>query len=125
MRYSVTLVLAVSLASLTGCGDKLQALHKEGMELQKELCEILEGVRTKNDALNVKDRVDTIVKKLGDLTLQARKRVSDKEAEEAKRDLDELTKKDLDDILALEDRLKKARAALPADAAQVLNDVLP
>jgi hypothetical protein len=122
MKKVMVGVSALALVFLvSGCGDSPDSVMKDQIKVTNELLDVLEGIKTKEDAEKAKPKLEELGKKMKDIQERSKKLKMDDMPKEKK---EALQKKYKDDIEKLGSRFFSVLAKLNDPAIQkVLKDV--
>jgi len=122
MKKVVVGVSSLALVFLvSGCGDSPDSVMKDQIKVSNELLDVLEGIKTKEDAEKAKPKLEQLGKKMKDVQDRAKKLKMDDMPKEKK---EALQKKYKDDIEKLGSRFFSVLAKLNNPEVQkVLKDI--
>src|SRR5262249_45380801 len=88
MKKVVVSFSALALVFLvSGCGDSPDAVIKDQLKTTNELLDVLEGIKTKEDAEKAKPKIEELAKKMKDIEERAKKLKMDELPKEKKEEL--------------------------------------
>lgn len=116
-----------------GCGDSMESCTKDAMKLMEKTADTLEGIKTKGDAEDAKDKLAKYKKEMEDIAARSKKimesKLKDKTSNEEKiKAVKEATaglEKYKDDAEKLEKRIKAALKNMDPEARAIVEKELP
>jgi len=121
MKKVTLSVFALSLVFLaTGCGDSPDSLMKDTISMMNDTSDVLEKIKSKEDAEKYKGELEKIAKRAKDIEERAKKLKMDDLPKDKK---EALQKKYEDDLKKALSRLVAASRKLPPDAQSVLKSI--